>query len=62
MNNKLIVKKQTVYGNELIYPICNQSKILAGISGNKTLLPSVIALIKKLGYTLTTESESIWKK
>ena len=59
MNNKLIVKKQTVYGNELIYPICNQSKILASISGKKTLSPIDIALIKRLGYTLTTESESI---
>jgi hypothetical protein len=59
MNNKLIVKKKSVYGNDLVYPMCEQSKIFACISGNKTLLASDILLIKKLGYELTTESEKI---
>ena len=55
----LVVSKKNVYGVERIYPVCNKAKLFANISGNKTLLPEVIELIKKLGYNLTTESEKI---
>ena len=55
----LIVEKKNVYGVERVYHVCNKAKIFATISGNKTLLPEVIELIKKLGYNLTTESEKI---
>ena len=56
---QLVVSKKNVYGVERIYPVCNKAKLFASISGNKTLLPEVIELIKKLGYNLTTESEKI---
>ena len=56
---KLIVKRKNVYGNNLVYPVCDKSKLFANISGNKPLLPEVIELIKKLGYNLTTEREKI---
>ena len=56
---KLVVSKKNVYGVERGYPICNKAKLFATISGNKTLLPEVIELIKKLGYNLTTEREKI---
>jgi hypothetical protein len=56
---QLIVEKKTVYGNQLIYPVCNKAKLFASISGNKTLLPEVIEDIKKLGYNLTTKGEQI---
>ena len=55
----IIVKRQSSWGNEWIYPVCTKAKLFASISGNKTLLPGVIELIKKLGYNLTTESEKI---
>jgi len=54
---ELIVEKKSVYGNQLIYPICSKAKLFASISGNKTLLPEVIESIKKLGYKLTTKQE-----
>ena len=56
---ELIVKRKNVYGNNLVYPVCDKSKLFANISGNKTLLPEVIEMIKELGYNLTTESEKI---
>ena len=56
---QLIVEKKSVYGNQLIYPVCNKAKLFANISGNKTLLPEVIECIKKLGYSLTTKEEQI---
>ena len=55
----IIVKKDSSYGNNYIYPVCPKAKLFADIAGNKTLLPDVIELIKKLGYNLTTESEKI---
>ena len=57
---ELVVEKKSVYGNQLIYPICNKAKLFASISGNKTLLPEVIESIKKLGYKLTTKQEVLW--
>ncbi len=57
--HNLIVEKKNVYGIERVYPVCNKAKLFARISGNKTLLPEDIELIKKLGYNLTTESEKI---
>jgi hypothetical protein len=56
---ELVVSKKNVYGVERVYPVCNKAKLFARISGNKTLLPEDIELIKKLGYNLTTESEKI---
>ena len=56
---QLIVSKKNVYGVERVYPVCNKAKLFARISGNKTLLPEDIELIKKLGYNLTTEREKI---
>jgi hypothetical protein len=54
---ELVVEKKSVYGNQLVYPICSKAKLFASISGNKTLLPEVIESIKKLGYKLTTKQE-----
>jgi len=56
---QLIVEKKNVYGNQLVYPVCDKAKLFANISGNKTLLPEVIECIKKLGYNLTTKGEQI---
>ena len=37
MNNILTVKIKNTYGNKLIYPVCNTSKIFAQISMVKIL-------------------------
>ena len=58
-NMQLIVEKKSVYGNQLVYHICNKAKLFASISGNKTLLPEIIEYIKKLGYKLTTKGEQL---
>ena len=56
---ELTVKIKNVYGIPRIYPVCNNAQLFARISGNKTLLPVDIELIKKLGYNLKTESEVV---
>ena len=55
----LIVKKKNVYGNELIYPVCNDAILFSCIAGTKTFCSITIANIKKLGYKFETEREEI---
>ena len=55
----LVVSKKNVYGVERVYPVCKKARLFAAISGNKTLLPEVIELVKELGYNLTTKGEKI---
>lgn len=50
---KIQVEIKTVYGNSLIYPVCNQAKLFAKLAGNqKTLTRENIDLIKELGYVI----------
>ena len=51
-DKEIKVYVREVYGNTLIYPACNKAKLFAKIAGTKTLLPSVLATIEELGYTV----------
>lgn len=54
MSHKVLtVSIKNVYGNELIYPVCDDAKAFARIAGSTTLTRSVIEEIKKLGYTFS---------
>jgi len=53
-NKKLNVYYKNVYGNELCYPACKDSKIFASLNGSKTLTNNTILKIKELGYALNT--------
>jgi len=53
---KITVKIKNVYGNETIYPVCNIAKIFADMTDKKTLTPSVIRSINKLGYVIEVEA------
>ena len=55
----LIVKKKNDWGNELIYPVCQDSIIFSYIAGTKTFCSITIANIKKLGYKFETQKEEI---
>ena len=55
----LIVKKKNVYGNELIYPVCQNAILFSCIAGSKTFCSTTIANIKKLGYKFETQKEEI---
>jgi hypothetical protein len=59
METTLIVEKKNVYGVERVYPVCNKSKLLTALTGNKTLLDVDIELIKELGFKFATKSEEI---
>jgi hypothetical protein len=56
---ELIVEVKNIYGREMVYPVCETSKLFAYLSGNRTLTPESIAIIKELGYTFTTTTKDI---
>ena len=56
---ELLVEIKNNYGREMVYPICEKSRLLAQLSGNRTLTPEAIAVIKRLGYTFKTTTKEI---
>jgi len=50
--NEITVEVRNVYGNDLVYPICEKAKIFARIAGTSTLTQSTVQHVKALGYTV----------
>ena len=48
----LIVKKKNVWGNELIYPVCQDAILFSCIAGTKTFCKITIANIKNWAINL----------
>lgn len=59
MSLKIIIKKKTVYGNELFYPVCENSKKFCKLTNKKTLDHRDIELIRSLGFEVSLEQETI---
>lgn len=51
----ITVEIKSVYGNDIVYPACTKSLLLAQLTGNKTLTQSALNTIEKLGYTINKE-------
>jgi hypothetical protein len=55
----ILVEIKTVYGEEKIYPMCQQAKLFAQIAGTKTLTRSVINHIKALGVEVIAKTQVV---
>lgn len=55
-NEFIHVRTKQVYGADLIYPACNEAKLLARLHGTKTLTPDAISIIKQLGYRVVEQT------
>lgn len=53
------VQVRSVYGNEVIYPICEKAKLFARLAGTKTLTWQAVQTIKALGYTVAVEQNVV---
>jgi hypothetical protein len=53
----IIVRRKTVYGNEVIYPVCETAQCLTLLGDTKTLTPRQINIIKALGYKIVLEQQ-----
>lgn len=57
MTIKVIIKN--IYGNNLIYPVCEKAMLFAAIAGQKTLTQATIAKIKGLGFDVLVEQQQL---
>ena len=57
--NKIKVQLRNVYGNELIYPMCDDAKRFTRLTQTKTLHRDDIATIKALGFTVETVAKEL---
>lgn len=53
------VTKKSVYGVDRIYPACETSILLLELTGGRTFAPDKIEVLKKLGYELVIEAETV---
>jgi hypothetical protein len=56
---KITVKIRQVYGNEAIYPVCEAAQNFAAMIGQKTLTQRDLNYIRKLGYSVEVEQQSL---
>ena len=56
---KITVRVRNIYGNRTIYPVCEAAQTFARIAGTQTLPYWVITAIKKLGYAVEVEQETV---
>jgi len=50
---QITLKTKNVYGNDLIYPMCETSEKLAKLINKKTFSNTDINIIESLGYKIT---------
>lgn len=56
---EILVCIRNVYGNELIYPVCEKAKLFAKLAGRKTLGAADIQTIKALGYSVKVQAPEL---
>ena len=56
--SKIRIQLKTVYGRELIYPICEKAKLLVKLLKRKTFTEEDIPVIQALGYTIEIVSDA----
>lgn len=54
---KIIVRIEKIYGNRVVYPVCETALLLAELSGKKTLTNASIITIKSLGYSIQEQQD-----
>ena len=55
----LTIEIKNVYGNELIYPVCEKAQKLVNLTGQKTFSKYAISTLKSLGYSFTQKEKAL---
>ena len=56
---EITIRLKSNYGQQVAYPACEQSKLFATIAETKTLTRRTLQLIKKMGYQINVEQQSV---
>lgn len=56
--SSITIEVKNVYGNETIYPVCEQAKLFAQMVEQKTLTKRDLSFITALGYNVKVENAS----
>jgi len=54
MSKSILIEVKSQYGNNVIYPACNNAETFAKLAGTKTLTQHTLELIEQLGYKIDT--------
>jgi len=60
MEEKIMVRIESVYGNRLIYPVNSKALLIAKLMKKKTFDKENIIDIQKLGFEVEVEQEALW--
>ena len=55
----ITVRIKDVYGNQMIYPVCDAAKVFARLAGTKTLTQDTLRCIRQLGYEVEIETPNL---
>lgn len=55
----IYVEIRSVYGNDLIYPVCDKAQALCRLLGTKTIPVDRIGPLKAMGITLTARAMEV---
>jgi len=53
---EITVEVKSQYGNEVIHPACDTSRLFAQLAGTVTLTPETRSIIKQLGYSIKVDA------
>lgn len=54
MSKSILIEVKSQYGNNVIYPACNNAETFAKLAGTKTLTKNTLELVEQLGYKIDT--------
>jgi hypothetical protein len=61
MSRSILIEMKSQYGNDVIYPACDNAMTFAKLAGTKTLTKQALELIEQLGYTIVQEFGAEYK-
>jgi len=61
MRNKVYIEIKNVYGNNLIYPVCEKAKTFTRLMNKKTFHNYELKEIEKLGYEIKVKANNSWE-
>ena len=55
----IIVRIKNVYGQDLVYPVCEKARHFATLTGKKTLTGYALRTIENLGFEIEVETPTL---